>query len=167
MIHIRLGRKEDIQNIMPLYTYAKKFMAANGNTSQWSGHYPASEDILKDIANGNYYVCTPDDEPDKIVGGFAFIIGKEPNYTVIENGTWHSDRPYGTIHRIASNGQAKGIARTCFDFCGSKIGYLRIDTHADNHPMQNAVLHYGFRKCGTIYLTDGSPRVAFDYMQGK
>ena len=72
MIHIRLARKEDIQNIMPLYTYAKKFMAANGNTSQWSGNYPASEDILKDIANGNYYVCTPDDEPDKIVGGFAF-----------------------------------------------------------------------------------------------
>ena len=86
MIHIRLAQKEDLKNIMPLYTYAKKFMAANGNTSQWSGHYPASEDILKDIANGNYYVCTPDDEPDKIVGGFAFIIGKEPNYTVTPTG---------------------------------------------------------------------------------
>ena len=31
MIHIRLASKEDIQNIMPLYAYARKFMAANGN----------------------------------------------------------------------------------------------------------------------------------------
>lgn len=75
MIHIRLARKEDIQNIMPLYAYARKFMAANGNPHQWNGNYPASEDILKDIANGNYYVCTPENTPEKIVGGFAFIIG--------------------------------------------------------------------------------------------
>ena len=113
MIHIRLASKEDIQNIMPLYAYARKFMAANGNPHQWNGNYPASEDILKDIANGNYYVCTPDNAPEKIVGGFAFIIGREPNYAVIENGAWHSDQPYGTIHRIASNGQAKGIACAC------------------------------------------------------
>ena len=26
MIHIRLASKEDIQNIMPLYAYARKFM---------------------------------------------------------------------------------------------------------------------------------------------
>ena len=92
MIHIRLASKEDIQNIMPLYAYARKFMAANGNPHQWNGNYPASEDILKDIANGNYYVCTPDNAPEKIVGGFAFIIGREPNYAVIENGAWHSDQ---------------------------------------------------------------------------
>lgn len=50
MIHIRLASKEDIQNIMPLYAYARKFMAANGNPHQWNGNYPASKDILKDIA---------------------------------------------------------------------------------------------------------------------
>lgn len=76
MIHIRPANKDDIENIMPLYTYARKFMAANGNPSQWSGNYPASEDILKDIANHHYYVCTPDDRPEEIIGGFAFIIRK-------------------------------------------------------------------------------------------
>ena len=162
MIHIRPAKKEDIENIMPLYTYAKKFMAAHGNSSQWSGNYPAREDILKDIANDNYYVCTSDNELGKIVAGFAFIIGREPNYTVIENGTWHSDRPYGTIHRIASNGQAKGIARSCFDFCRSKINCLRIDTHADNLPMQKAIGSYGFRYCGIIHVADGTPRNAYD-----
>ena len=124
MIHIRLASKEDIQNIMPLYAYARKFMAANGNPHQWNGNYPASEDILKDIANGNYYVCTPDNAPEKIVGGFAFIIGREPNYAVIENGAWHSDQPYGTIHRIASNGQAKGIACACFDALPARYAIL-------------------------------------------
>lgn len=162
MIHIRLASKDDIQNIMPLYAYARKFMAANGNPHQWNGNYPASEDILKDIANGNYYVCTPENAPEKIVGGFAFIIGREPNYAVIENGAWHSDQPYGTIHRIASNGQVKGIARACFDFCHNKIDCLRIDTHADNKPMQNAIGSYGFRYCGIIHVADGTPRNAYD-----
>ena len=145
MIHIRLARKEDIRNIMPLYAYARKFMAANGNPHQW---------------NGNYYVCTPENTPEKIVGGFAFIIGREPNYAVIENGAWHSDQPYGTIHRIASNGQAKGIACACFNFCHSKIDCLRIDTHADNKPMQNAIGSYGFRYCGIIHVA--TPRNAYD-----
>ena len=98
----------------------------------------------------------------QIVGGFAFIIGREPNYAVIENGAWHSDQPYGTIHRIASNGQAKGIACACFDFCHSKIDCLRIDTHADNKPMQNAIGSYGFRYCGIIHVADGTPRNAYD-----
>ena len=98
----------------------------------------------------------------QIVGGFAFIIGREPNYAVIENGAWHSDQPYGTIHRIASNGQAKGIACACFDFCHSKIDCLRIDTHADNKPMQNAIDSYSFRYCGIIHVADGTPRNAYD-----
>ncbi len=162
MIHIRLAQKEDLENIMPLYAYARKFMAANGNPNQWSGNYPAAEDILKDIANHNYYICTPEDRPDEIVAGFAFIIGREPNYTVIEQGQWHSNLPYGTIHRIASNGLEKGIARACFDFCRSKINCLRIDTHADNHPMQKAISSYGFRYCGIIHVADGTPRNAYD-----
>lgn len=164
MIHIRLAQKEDIENIMPLYTYAKNFMAANGNPNQWNGNYPAREDILKDITNDNYYVCTADDRPEKIVGGFAFIIGKEPNYTIIENGNWHSNQTYGTIHRIASNGQAKGIARACFDFCHSRINCLRIDTHADNQPMKKAIGSYGFQYCGIIHVADGTPRNAYDFV---
>ena len=43
------------------------------------------------------------------------------------------------------------------------IGHLRIDTHADNEPMLNAVKRYGFKHCGVIYVADGSPREAFQY----
>ena len=96
----------------------------------------------------------------------AFIIGEDPTYQVIEDGEWHSSKIYGTIHRIASSGKAKGLAKTCFDYCSEKIDYLRIDTHEDNQPMQDAVLRYGFKKCGIIYVRDGSKRVAFDYIKG-
>ena len=33
--------------------------------------------------------------------------------------------------------------------------------------MQQAVTRCGFQKCGTIYLTDGSPRIAFDFIRGR
>lgn len=151
----------DIPSLLEVYKSAKSFMRQNGNVNQWINGYPAENDIKKDIQNGNCYILL---QENQIAGVFAFIIGKEPTYTTIENGTWHSTRPYGTIHRIASNGKTKGIARACFDFCKTKIDYLRIDTHKDNLQMQNAIKKYGFLDCGTIYLTDGCPRLAYDFL---
>ena len=63
------------------------------------------------------------------------------------------------------NGQVRGLSRQVFDFCCQQIPYLRIDTHEANQPMQAAVLNYGFRECGIIYVADGSPRLAYDYHQ--
>ena len=63
---------------------------------------------------------------------------------------------------VGECGQTKGIARACFDFCHNKIDCLRIDTHADNKPMQNAIDSYGFRYCGIIHVADGTPRNAYD-----
>ena len=129
-------------------------MAANGNPHQWNGNYPASEDILKDIANGNYYVCTPDNAPEKIVGGFAFIIGREPNYAVIENGAGTPISLTAQFTGLPPTVRSKALPEPCFDFCHSKIDCLRIDTHADNKPMQNAIDSYGFRYCGIIHVAD-------------
>ena len=98
------------------------------------------------------------------MGVFALIIGSEPTYEIIEQGSWHSSMPYGTIHRLASDGSSKGIARSCFDYCKEKCSYLRIDTHRDNKPMLAAIKKYGFQECGIIYVQDGSERIAFDYL---
>ena len=89
-------------------------------------------------------------------------LGEEPTYRLIEQGHWHANRPYGTIHRMASDGHTHGIARASFDYCAAQTDYLRIDTHADNRPMLRAITRYGFRPCGIIYVRDGSPRLAFD-----
>ncbi len=92
------------------------------------------------------------------------IIGDEPTYRV-KDGTWNYNKPYGTIHRLASNGKAKGIAKASFDFCSSIMDYIRIDTHKNNLSMQAAIEKYGFQKCGIIYVRDGSERIAYDYMK--
>ena len=42
---------------------------------------------------------------------------------------------------------------------------LRIDTHADNLPMQGASMKAGFERAGVVYVSDGTPRVAFDWLR--
>ena len=46
-------------------------------------------------------------------------------------------------------------------YCSSVAHALRIDTHADNHPMQKALSRLGFAYCGVIYLQSGDSRMAF------
>ncbi len=159
---IRLSQTEDIPAIMEIYDVARQFMKDQGNPTQWDGDYPSAGLIEEDIVAGHSFVI---EEDGQLVGTFAFIIGEDPTYQVIEMGAWHFSEPYGTIHRIASNGQVRGLSRQVFDFCCQQIPYLRIDTHADNQAMQAAVLNYGFRECGIIYVADGSPRLAYDYHQ--
>ena len=158
---IRSADADDLDAILSLFDTARRFMAANGNPSQWNEGYPNADIVRADIAHGNCYVCTPTDR-QTLVGTFAFILGKEPTYRLIEQGHWHADRPYGTIHRMASDGHTHGIAHATFDYCAAQTDYLRIDTHTDNRPMLRAITRYGFRPCGIIYVRDGSPRLAFD-----
>ena len=160
-MEIRKSRPEDEAEIMRIFASAREYMTAHGNETQWADGYPGEELVHEDIQNGNSYVFL---ENGRIVGTFTFIIGKEPTYQRIENGTWHSDKPYGTVHRLASDGTVKGIAKACFFFCRDKIDCLRIDTHRDNRTMQAAIKRFGFRECGTIFVRDGSARIAYDYL---
>ena len=95
---------------------------------------------------------------------FAFIPGSDPTYQYID-GAWLEDTPYAAIHRVASAGKEKGVFTKIADYCKSQISHLRIDTHALNLPMQGAVEKNGFQRCGTIYLEDGSPRIAYEYVE--
>lgn len=160
-MEIRQAVIDDLPAILKIYEKARNFMKENGNPTQWAGGYPEKELLENDIKQKQCYVCVEDNQ---IVGVFVFIIGEDPTYQIIEQGAWHDSMTYGTIHRIASDGRIKGITQKCFDFCSKKNKYLRIDTHADNLPMQNAVQKYGFQRCGIIYVRDGSPRIAYDYL---
>ena len=102
---------------------------------------------------------------EQIAGVFAFILGEDPTYQEIRQGAWHSDQPYGAVHRVASDGSTHGLTKACFDFCTKIIDYIRIDTHENNKPMQGALQKYGFRECGIIHTDDGTPRIAFDYLK--
>lgn len=155
---IRKANREDLSRIGEIYAYARSFMAQTGNPNQWKNNHPPVSQLQQDIQEGNLYVIT---DEDSIHGVFYFYIGEDPTYHVIEDGDWHSKKTYGTIHRIAGDGSG-GILRAATEFAWKKIQYLRIDTHEDNVVMQRALQKQGFRRCGIIYIADGSPRIAYD-----
>ncbi len=157
---VRIATEADLDNIMPIFDAARAFMRAHGNTTQWPVGNPSREEIRSLILAGASRVCVEDGE---IVGTFAFLPGPDETYRVIEDGQWHFDEPYHVIHRVASNGTTRGVARACFTYCQERADCLRIDTHADNLPMQGAIKKYGFERCGIIHIADGSPRIGFDW----
>ena len=150
--------------MMDVYAAARAFMAAHGNPNQWGPtNWPPEELIRRDIADGNSYVCLDGD--GRIVGTFFFVQGKdvEPTYREITDGRWRDESPYGVVHRLASDGSARGVGAFCLEWAFSRCGHLRIDTHGDNVVMQNLVRKLGFVRCGTIHVVeDDYPRFAYE-----
>ena len=145
--------------LIRIYAHARRFMAANGNPSQWGESYPARELLVQDIAAERCYVGMGAD--GKPCCAFVFIIGDDPTYKIIYNGKWVNDLPYGTIHRLASDGTMHGVFDACLAFCLRLIKNIRADTHNDNHIMQSILEKNGFVRCGNIFVADGSERIAY------
>lgn len=162
-MEIRQSTKDDLNRLMEIYEYARSFMAEHGNPNQWGPtNWPSEELIRSDIEHGNSYVCIYE---DRIVGTFFYSQGQdiEPSYHVIEDGAWLDDSPYGVIHRIAGDGSVKGIGSFCIEWAFRKCGHLRMDTHGDNHIMQNLLQKCGFEYCGIIRVDqDCYPRLAYE-----
>ena len=73
------------------------------------------------------------------------------------------------MHRVAVHDRYKGkgifkeLIKEAENLALNKgIFSIKIDTHRDNISMQKAVLKNDFKKCGIIYLEDGSERIAFE-----
>lgn len=126
---------------------------------QWSETYPSAETAREDMVRGGSYVCVDDD--GTVAGTFFFLLGDDPTYDVIYDGTWKNGLPYGVIHRIASDGSVKGMLRQVLDFCFLHTRVIRIDTHRDNRTMIRGLLNYGFERCGVIRIANGDAREAF------
>lgn len=154
---IRHSQIEEINRIMETYDFARKLMIANGNVSQWIDGYPSEELIRNDIYNKNSFII---EDKGKILGVFTFIIGDEPTYSKIE-GKWINDDIYGTIHRIAGAETGNKIFDLCLKYCFNIISNIRIDTHEDNKIMRRLLEKNGFIRCGIIYVSNGTPRIAY------
>ena len=161
---IRHSTEQDLSRMMEIYRYARDYMAEHGNPNQWGPtQWPPEDLILKDIQDGDSYVCLNDE--GTAIGTFYFIFGKdiEPTYRNITDGAWLDESPYGVVHRIAGDGSEKGIGAFCINWAFEQCGHLRIDTHGDNIVMQNLVRKLGFVHCGTIYVEeDNYPRLAYE-----
>lgn len=159
---IREARMEDIDDIMLIYKKAKQIMIDDGNNNQWLNNYPSKELIKEDIDKKQFYVL----ERENIIHAvFSFIIGIDKTYLIIEDGKWQSDTPYGTIHRIGSDGKYHGILKEAVEFCLTKIKHIRIDTHKDNNVMNHLLPQLGFKYCGIIYVADGTKRLAYELVE--
>jgi len=156
---IRPTREDEFETVMSIYLRARQFMKDTGNPTQWGDFWPDPEDVREDIRAGVSFVC----EIGGVVEGvFMLQSGAEPTYDYIEDGAWHSDAPYHTIHRIAASGRVPGIFRRCVGWAYETVGSLRIDTHHDNKIMQHLITKSGFLRSGIIYVPDGSARIAYE-----
>ena len=162
-MRIRLMEPADLEAALALYDGARRFMARNGNAVQWAGGYPPRELLEQDIARRQAYVC---EERRHIYAAFVLAMGDEPTYRVIE-GAWKNERPYGTLHRVASTGERGGMADAIIRWAFEKTHNLRGDTHALNLPMQRAFERNGFERCGVIWVADGTPRIAYQKTAGE
>lgn len=167
-MEIRRTRAEDIPFVMRIFDEARTTIATLG-IDQWQNGYPSSDVIEKDIENSRSYCILSDGE---IVGTFAIIDDGEPTYDEIFDGRWLTGESvdcYFAIHRVAISvkNRGSGISTKIIDFCADmarnrgKIS-LRIDTHRGNIVMRRMLEKHGFTHCGTIFLSDGAERVAYE-----
>ena len=156
---IRHTTYADIDALMAIFADARAQMIADGNPKQWGDGYPSRKQIESDIQRGVSYVIEHNGHP---CATFVFIIGEDPTYTYIEDGEWLDDTLlYGTIHRIASNGEQRGIFPIVLHWCTAQCPNIRIDTHQDNKRMIHLIEQAQFVRCGIIYTRDNSPRIAY------
>lgn len=123
------------------------------------GQLPKPGAAGKDIDTNRLFVYMVNGQMQAV---FAFVLGEDPTYKVIEDGQWLNDTlPYGTLHRLASAGESKGIGKAVVEWCLEHCESLRADTHADNKVMQHLLESEGFTRCGIIHVEDGTPRIAY------
>ena len=160
-LRIRLCTEAEFEDVWPhinrIFSKARQYMRRNGNSVQWTNGYPDRQTIAQDVADGCFYLIC---HGSRIVACFCMRQSPEPTYDKIDNGHWPDDKPYNVIHRLASDGTASGIAKLAIRFALAE-GNLRVDTHELNSTMISILEKEGFIKCGTIYVADGTPRIAF------
>lgn len=162
---IRKAKTEDLPVLDQIYESARNFMHSHGNPNQWNDGHPCSNDLSADIQDGILYVIEEDGE---IQASFVYYEGTDPTYGYIDHGAWPSERNrYGIGHKVASRSLKPGMGHQILAWIKAQHPEIRMDTHADNHPMRMLFEREGFIHCGTIYLENGDPRMAFIWRQDE
>lgn len=154
----------DLESIEGIIEGAKRRMASL-NIDQWQDGYPARADIRADILACRARVLVRGGE---VVFCAALSFDGESTYDVIR-GRWSADMPYAVIHRCAVRESClhSGISGMALrhmerEALQNGFSWLRIDTHEGNTPMKRFLQRNGYTLCGTIFLQNGAPRLAYD-----
>ena len=154
-MNIRKAVVSDFNRIMEIYAIAREYMKNSGNPNQWKDSYPEKNIVNKDIEEKIGYVL---EDNGYIFAVFVFIKGYEKSYEL----NFPSDKEYGIIHRVASDGSKRKIVSRIINFVKKEVPLLRIDTHEDNKTMQKVVEKLGFKRLGIIQLDDKSFRILYE-----
>ena len=73
-MEIRRSTREDIKQIMAIFTTAKEYMAAHGNKTQWGDGYPG-EEILKTDMEKNQLIRLLKMENGQMTNSMGRFIG--------------------------------------------------------------------------------------------
>lgn len=164
-MEFRQANISDLDQIVEIIELSKKYLKET-KVDQWQDGYPAKEDLRRDIESGNSYVLTNKDE---IVATTVISLDGESTYNSIFNGEWIINEEYIVMHRVAVHDKYKGkgifkeLIKEAESLALNKgISSIKIDTHRDNISMQRALVKNNFKRCGIIYLEDGSERIAFE-----
>ncbi len=156
MMKLKKATLADLDTIIDILKDGSNQLAESG-VDQWQGDYPSRDQITSDINNGFAYLAQSDD--NETVGAIAVVTPPDPSYDTM-NGTWlNNGDDYIVIHRVAIHSQHAGhgyatrLFNAVIDHVVSdhpEIKSIRIDTHADNKPMQHLIAKMGFTKVGEI-----------------
>ena len=161
---LRKTKYDEIEKVMKIVRDAQEYFKNQG-IDQWQNNYPNEEVIKKDIDNNISYVLV---DQNRIIGTIVIDFEIERTYEKIYEGEWLSEGEYAVIHRvaIADDYKGRGIAGLMINEVEkivreNGVNAVKGDTHRDNQSMQRLFIKNGFKKCGIIYLPDGSERIAF------
>ena len=163
-MEIRRATMADFEAACELLEMGRKNIAELG-IDQWQDGRPSAEDIRNDIENGDCYVAV---DGDIYLATLYIGFDGEETYQKIE-GEWLQTDKYVTMHRVAVNTEhrGRGVFAAVVNFAtllalSKGFHALRIDTHHGNTRMKSALQKNGFTPCGTIYLSWGDERLAFE-----
>lgn len=159
---IRRACEKDLDAVMDIYDAARVFMRETGNLTQWAGGYPSRAHAERDLANGWLWVY---DEGEGPIACMSVMPGPDRTYAAITGKPWLDDEPYWVMHRLACARPGHGVGAAMLSFLCEEHDNVRADTHEDNVPMQRALERAGFERCGTIICDDGTPRIAYHFVQ--
>ena len=155
---IRRATEKDLDAVAAIYDAARAFMRANDNPTQWPGDYPGLIDAEKDLEADGLWVL---DEGRGPIAVMSVLPGPDPTYAQIAGEPWLNDDPYWVIHRLAVAESGHGAGTRMLEWLCARHDNVRADTHADNVPMQRTLERCGFVRRGTIWVEDGTPRIAY------
>ena len=163
MDQFRAALPEEVSDCFGLIRMGQQYQRAQGFT-QWTEAYPNESTIARDIEAGSGKVLCID---GRIAAYICISLEPEPAYDSLI-GSWHSDRRYAVLNRLAISDafRGRGLAYKIMELSEQYvlkqgIDYIRTNTAPENRLMQHIFEVCGYSFCGELDFRGGK-KIAYD-----